>query len=186
MQIIPQFELTLFGGWLSLLPMILIQILNIFGVSPEARKRLFDRSDYTSYQKFLLIISKSTSVILLCLLIFTPLSTEIPELIIGFFLIIIGVIGGRMAVVNFKNTPLDTPVTQGLYKYSRNPQEVMLTIIFIGACITISSWGALIILGISRIFNHISIVAQEQACLRLYGDSYREYMNSVPRYLIFF
>ena len=108
------------------------------------------------------------------------------ELVIGFLLIVIGVIGVRIAVINFVNTPINEPVTGGLYKYSRNPQEVMLTVIFIGAGISISSWGALIILAIDRIINHASIVAQEQSCIRQYGESYKQYLKEVPRYFLFF
>ena len=185
MEVFPQLELTLLGGWLSLLPMGIIQTVNIFGVSPEARARLFDRSEHSSHQRLLLVISKTISLILLFLLIFTPLSGEIAEIIIGFFIIIIGCVGVRMAVMDFIRTPINEPVTKGLYKYSRNPQEVMLSLIMIGACITISSWLALVILGISRILNHFSILAQEQACIIQYGDSYKEYMERIPRYFFF-
>jgi protein-S-isoprenylcysteine O-methyltransferase Ste14 len=30
------------------------------------------------------------------------------------------------------------------------------------------------------------IVAEEKACLQQYGESYRSYMQRVPRYLLFF
>jgi protein-S-isoprenylcysteine O-methyltransferase Ste14 len=186
MELFPEFELTALGGWLSLLPMVLIQSVNIFSSSPEARTRLFDRSKHTSDQRMLLLISKTTSLLVLILLIFTPLSSEIVEVITGFFIIIIGCVGVRMAVLNFINTPINQPVTKGLYKYSRNPQEVMLSLIFIGGCITIGSWLALLALGLSRILNHFSILAQEQACIQQYGESYEEYMNSIPRYFLFF
>ena len=186
MEFFPQLELSLLGGWLSLLPMILIQMLNIFGISPEARKRLFERSNYSFYQKILLLISKSTSLALLFILILTPLSIVMIEIVIGLIFIGIGVIGVRIAVLNFVNTSPDEPVIRGLYKYSRNPQEVMLTFILFGACLTIGSWSALLILGVSRVFNHISIVAQEQACIRQYGDSFKDYMTKVPRYFLFF
>ena len=186
MEIFPPLELTLLGGYLSLLPMIVIQIVNIFGSPPQARARLFDRSSHSSYQRILLVISKTVSLLLLIFLVFTPLSGEIVEIITGFFIIIIGCVGVRLAVIDFINTPSNEPVTRGLYKYSRNPQEVMLSLIMLGACITISSWLALLILGISRIINHFSIVAQEQACIQQYGDSYKEYMERIPRYFLFF
>ena len=185
MELFPPLELTLLGGWLSLIPMVIIQIVNIFGVSSQARARLFDRSEHSSYQRVLLVISKSTSLILLFLIIFTPLSGEIAEIITGFFIITMGCVGVMMAVMDFISTPINEPVTKGLYKYSRNPQEVMLSLIMFGACITISSWLALVILGVSRIINHISILAQEQACIKQYGDSYKEYMKRIPRYFLF-
>ena len=186
MELFPPLELTLLGGWLSLLPMVFIQIVNIFRVSPQVRARLFDRSAHSSYQRILLVISKTISLLLLVNLIFTPLSGEIAEIITGFFIITIGCVGVRIAVIDFKNTPINEPVTRGLYKYSRNPQEVMLSLIMFGACITISSWLALMTLGVSRIINHFSILAQEQACIQQYGDSYKEYMERIPRYFLLF
>ncbi len=186
MELFPMLELKLLGGWLSLLPLILIQFVNIFASPPEARARLFDRSSHTSNQRIFLVISKVISLLVLILLVFTPLSEETVEIISGFTIIIIGCIGVRIAVLNFIKTPINEPVTIGLYKYSRNPQEVMLSLILFGACITIGSWVALLTLMISRVLNHVSIVAQEQACIQQYGDSYIEYMKQIPRYFLFF
>ena len=185
MEIFPPLELNLLGGWLSLLPMAFVQFVNIFGSSPEERTRLFDRSSHTSNQRLFLVISKTISLLLLILLVFTPLSEISIEITIGSTIIIIGCIGVRIAVLNFIKTPIDEPVTIGLYKYSRNPQEVMLSLILFGACITIGSWVALLTLAISRVINHVSIVAQEQACIQQYGDSYFEYMKQIPRYFLF-
>ena len=186
MELFPPLELKLLGGWLSLLPLVLIQFVNIFGSPSEARARLFYRSSHTSNQRVFLVISKAVSVLVLILLVFTPLSEETVEMITGFTIIIIGCIGVRFAVLNFIKTPTNEPVTIGLYKYSRNPQEVMLSLILFGACITIGSWVALLTLGISRVLNHVSIVAQEQACIQQYGNSYIEYMKQIPRYFLFF
>jgi len=186
MEFFPPLELTLLGGWISLLPMVFTQAVNIFTSPPQIRARLFDRSEHSSSQRILLVISKTISILLLILLIFTPLSGEIPEIITGFFIITIGCVGVRMAVIDFIKTPINEPVTRGLYKYSRNPQEVMLSLIMFGACITISSWIALLTLGVARVINHFSIVAQEQACIKQYGDSYKEYMERIPRYFFFF
>lgn len=83
-------------------------------------------------------------------------------------------------------TPLDEPVTRGLYKYSRNPQETMLSITFFGACFTVDSWFLTLFFGFSRIFNHFHILAQEKACLMEYGEDYQENMKNVPRYFLFF
>lgn len=33
---------------------------------------------------------------------------------------------------------------------------------------------------------HGTILGEEQYCLRTYGESYREYLKKVPRYLLFF
>lgn len=36
------------------------------------------------------------------------------------------------------------------------------------------------------ILEHLGIVAEEEICLKQYGDTYRAYLKHVPRYLLFF
>jgi protein-S-isoprenylcysteine O-methyltransferase Ste14 len=38
---------------------------------------------------------------------------------------------------------------------------------------------------ISRLFQHLGILAEEEACLAQYGESYRAYVERVPRYFLF-
>ena len=95
-----------------------------------------------------------------------------------------GLAGFITSLFNFKNTPLDQPVTRGLYRISRHPQVLMLFIMSIGICITIGSWLVLFIVIISSLFLHSRDLAEEEACLERYGDSYRNYMKLVPRYFL--
>jgi len=95
-------------------------------------------------------------------------------------------VGLRIAVSNFITTPLDQPVTKGLYSFSRNPQETMLSIIMLGIGFIVGSWIVLILVVISRIFNHFNILAQEEACIKQYGESYQEYLRTIPRYFLVF
>ncbi len=90
------------------------------------------------------------------------------------------------AIVNFIKTPMNKPVTTGMYKISRHPQDTSIFISFIGICLCIGSWIALLILLISHIFKHYSVLAEEEACVEQYGESYKEYMKKIPRYMLFF
>ena len=92
--------------------------------------------------------------------------------------------GFVIALLNFKKTPFDQPVTRGLYRISRHPQQLMFFISFFGICIAIGSWLALLILIISKFFGHFRTLEEEKACLEQYGDSYRAYIKSVPRYFL--
>jgi protein-S-isoprenylcysteine O-methyltransferase Ste14 len=90
------------------------------------------------------------------------------------------------ALFDFKNTPLNEPVMRGIYKISRHPQITMASLMLLGTCIAMGSWLALIILLIARTLGHFGIVAEEEVCLKQYGDTYRAYMDKVPRYFMFF
>jgi protein-S-isoprenylcysteine O-methyltransferase Ste14 len=91
-----------------------------------------------------------------------------------------------VAMLNFKDTPPNQPVTKGLYRISRHPQIVALFILIAGICVAIGSWTALFMLVISRLLQHYSILAEEEICLMRYGEPYRAFMERVPRYFIVF
>jgi protein-S-isoprenylcysteine O-methyltransferase Ste14 len=90
------------------------------------------------------------------------------------------------ALVNFRNTPMDVPVTQGLYRYSRNPQWVMFFILMQGMAIAVGSWTIAMLFFTRAVFNHFRILGEEKTCLERYGDSFQKYLDEVPRYLLIF
>ena len=106
--------------------------------------------------------------------------------IVGLILYAIGLAGLVAAMLTFKDTPLNQPVTKGVYKISRHPQIVALFILFLGICVAIGSWTALFMLLMSKLLQHFGILAEEEVCLRQYGESYHAFMERVPRYFLFF
>jgi protein-S-isoprenylcysteine O-methyltransferase Ste14 len=38
----------------------------------------------------------------------------------------------------------------------------------------------------SRLLQHFGILAEEEVCLKRYGEPYRVFMERVPRYFLFF
>ena len=69
---------------------------------------------------------------------------------------------------------------------SSDAQTVALFVLFLWVCVAIGSWLALFALMMSRLLQHFGILAEEEACVRRYGASYRAYMERVPRYFLFF
>jgi len=148
--------------------------------------RLFDRSGWDKRQVVFTVMGKLFSLGCLVLIIFAPLQIGSSAFIFGMILYALGLVGLIIAIFDFKNTPLGEPVTRGLYRVSRHPQILMLFVLFLGICIAIGSWLVLVMLIISKLFQHFGILAEEEACLEQYGDSYRTYMKRVPRYFQFF
>jgi protein-S-isoprenylcysteine O-methyltransferase Ste14 len=106
--------------------------------------------------------------------------------VVGAVLIAFGLLGLIKALFDFKNTPLDEPVTRGLYRVSRHPQIVMSSVVLLGACIAIGSWPALAFWAVARLLEHFGILAEEEICLKQYGEPYQAYMKRVPRYFVIF
>ena len=148
--------------------------------------RLFDRSGRTQRQVVFTVIGKLCALGCLALLIFTPLKIGSTVFIIGTVVVALGLIGLAKALFDFRNTPLGEPVARGLYKVSRHPQIVMSSVVLLGGCIAIGAWSALLMLLAARLFGHFGILAEEEICLRQYGDAYRAYMKRVPRYFVLF
>jgi protein-S-isoprenylcysteine O-methyltransferase Ste14 len=62
----------------------------------------------------------------------------------------------------------------------------MLSLAFLGASIAMGSWPSFLLMAVAVVGGHFRLVAEEKACIQQYGDAYREYMQRVPRYFLFF
>ncbi len=188
MELIPAFEIGWRNGWLLLALLYLIMgiLLLTFPKYVVAKLYEYDRSSWSKRQRAFYFIGRLLVLIYLVLIIFTPLKIGSNILIPGIILFVVGLTGFIIALFTFKNTPPDNLVTHGIYRISRHPQVLMLFILGFGICISIGSWLALFIQILSSLFGRSRTLAEEQACLDRYGDSYQSYMKNVPRYFIFF
>ena len=116
----------------------------------------------------------------------TPLKIGDVVFVIGISVFSLGLIGFVIALVNFKNTPVDQPVSSGLYRISRHPQQLAISVAFLGISIAIGSWTAFALMIIGVIGGHNKILAEEEACSEQYGKSYKNYMERTSRYFMFF
>src|SRR4030067_1336763 len=158
MELFPPLELGWLNGWILLALEFLIQGFLLLVFPKDVVTRLFDRSGWSVKQRVYLIIGKVFSLITLVLIIFTPLQIDPGVFILGMILYAIGLVGLVVAMFNFKATPLDQPVTEGVYKISRHPQIVAQLIFLLGICVAIGSWMALFTLLMSRLLQHFSIL----------------------------
>ena len=186
MELTPTLELGLLNGWILLIIEFVIEGGLLLVFPKDVVSRLFDRSGWSTKQRVFTILGKVFSLACLILIVLTPLKMNSSLFIVGIILYVTGLVGLVVAMLNFKDTPLDQPVSKGVYMFSRHPQIVAVTIVFVGVCLAIGSWLALFTLVISRLLQHFWILAEEEACLKRYGESYRAYMEKVPRYFLFF
>lgn len=186
MDLIPELKFGLINGWIPLLLFYVIFGIMLISFPRSVVTRLYDRSGWTKTQKILSPLGKIFILSWLFLAIFTPLKPSQGGFVLGSILYALGLVGILVALLNYKNTPLDQPVTTGLYKISRNPQQVTILILFFGISFAIGSWLATILLAFGAVMAHIRIIAEEKSCLEQYGASYKDYMEQVPRYFVFF
>ena len=186
MELFPALQIGWLNGWLPMSILYLIFGILLLVFPKEVVGRLYDRSDWSRRQRGLVLMGKLMALVLFPLIIFTPLKIGTPVFVLGTVIFALGLVGFVVALFNFRNTPLDQPVTRGLYRVSRHPQQFTLLVAGVGISIAIGSWPVLWILLVGLVFTHLKILAEEASCLRQYGDSYRAYMERVPRYFLFF
>jgi protein-S-isoprenylcysteine O-methyltransferase Ste14 len=186
MELFPALNIGWLNGWLVIVFLGLTDAA-LFLVFPKAVvKRLWDRSGWSQKQQSFTIAGKLCALACLGLLTFTPLKVEQWVFDVGVILTLLGWIGLVKALLDFKNTPLDEPVTRGLYRISRHPQVVMSSVVILGGCVMIASWAAIVFWAAARLMEHVGILAEEDVCLKQYGEAYRAYMKRVPRYFLYF
>jgi protein-S-isoprenylcysteine O-methyltransferase Ste14 len=186
MELIPALRIGWLNGWLVIILLAFTDIILFLSFPKPVVARLFDRSGWSEQQRAFTIAGKLCALVCLVLITLTPLKIRNMVFIIGATLIVLGLIGLVKALFDFKDTPLDEPVTRGLYRVSRHPQIVMSSVVLLGGCIAISSWVAVAFWAVARLMEHFGIVAEEQVCLKKYGEAYCAYLKHVPRYFVFF
>jgi len=186
MELTPALEIGWLNGWILLCVLYLFLGVLVLSFPKDARVRLFkyDRSRWSIPHRIIFVMGKSLAFVYIIMIVFTPLKIGSVAFIPGIIIFTIGLALFTIALLNFKNTPLDQPVTRGIYGISRHPQILSLFILAFGICMAIGSWLALFLLIISPLFGRCRILEEEKACREQYGDLYRAYMKRVPRYFL--
>lgn len=73
--------------------------------------------------------------------------------------------------------------TGGLYRYSRNPQTVGYSVVFVGAALLSNSMlvATLVVIGVAWLF--LAVLAEEPWLREQYGEDYDDYCREVPRFV---
>lgn len=77
-------------------------------------------------------------------------------------------------------------ITQGIYRFSRNPIYVVNAWILVSIGLLSGVWILFVTLIIYLVSTHFAILAEERYCRERYGNAYREYLKRTPRYILFF
>lgn len=111
---------------------------------------------------------------------------------IGLLLLAAGFLMASQAVREFKRAdtnvevykPATSLVTSGLYRYSRNPIYVGLTLAYLGAGLLADSLWVLVLLIPVLVLIHYGVILREEEYLqRKFGAAYFHYVRSVRRWL---
>src|SRR5262245_7333289 len=80
--------------------------------------------------------------------------------------------------------PTNALVTEGPFRYSRNPIYVALTLLYVGAALLSNALWILLLVVPAVLVLRYGVIAREEAYLtRKFGEAYRQYTAQVRRWL---
>jgi protein-S-isoprenylcysteine O-methyltransferase Ste14 len=186
MELFPELSLGWLNGWIAPALLVLVDGILFLTYPKPVLVWVWNRSGWSRKQAALTVIGKIFALFFLVLIALSPLKIGQPVFFIGLALSAAGLAGLAKALIDFRGTPLGEPVDRGIYRISRHPQIVMSSLVLLGAGIAAGSWAALMLFAVARFFSHWGLVAEEEICLKKYGESYRQYLRRVPRYFLVF
>ena len=121
-----------------------------------------------------------------------PVLIPFPGSLIGFLFIILGCNFAISAIGQFRkrNTPVipfrttTYLVTEGPYRFSRNPMYFGLVLILLGIAICLATPGPFFIIPLFMLVIHWRFIAREEEALeKQFGAQYRAYCRQVRRWI---
>lgn len=192
MSIIPELTVGLQTAWWFSAIYIIGNLIIMFIFPKESWSRFFGGSDSEFTKNKNEVRRKIEDVVshicwfgLIVYAIFVPIKFGTIYFYLGLAIFIIGMLLYEISLINYTSTPVGKPVTRGLYKISRNPIYVFDYVLWIGIGVLTASWIVLLVKTIGSIAQHYLIIEEEYFCLEKYGESYKNYMQKIPRYLGF-
>ena len=189
MSFIPPFEIGVWNAWIFMLVWVFFNAADPnWLVRRRNFKALFKKSSvippYTRTEKGINVFSISILVLLLIYSIFLPLPLGTVWFYAGLGIFILGLVIWEVVGISWVATPLDAPITTGLYRYSRHPMYIAIFLKLMGTSIASAS-GLFLLLALTYVVLQLLLLvpSEERYCLEKYGETYREYMNRTPRWI---
>ena len=184
MSLVPVVEIGVWNAWIFMIWLLVAFLLVPLNIIPKGREEGSDfTAEFSKTQKYVLRSLHIIYLLSIIYSIFVPLKLGTAWFYAGLPIYLLGLILYAMVWVGFATTPPDKPVTRGIYRYSRNPMQLSQVVIFLGVGIATASWIFLWLSVIYMITPLLWVDAEERHCLKVYGDAYREYMKTTPRWI---
>ena len=187
MSWLPAFKIGLWNAWMLMLYVPLLSPImrvvdKVVGTS-EIFKKMGGDVSYQKGEKKAYSIYMVVLLILLAYSIFIPLKLGTVWFYAGLTIYLVGLVMLLTGIINVAITPLGKPFTNGIYRFSRHPGYFSMFITFMGVSVASASWVFLLLSIVSMILQNSSAIAEERACLEIFGGEYQEYMNRTPRWI---
>jgi protein-S-isoprenylcysteine O-methyltransferase Ste14 len=185
LEFLPPLHLGVANAWLLLAVYFIGLTASALAFPEDKRKKLFLEPHYPRrHPRWVIIgIGRIAAIAYVALTLFSPLRLGTVHAYIGIAIYLIGYAVVMISLQNYRQTPTNKLVTSGLYRFSRNPQWLGLVGVFVGTALAIGGWLHFLLLFVLASAYHFQILLEEEICRSMYGVSYNDYMERIPRYL---
>ena len=187
MTLIPAFEIGIWNAWILWVLQFLSMIIPNLFMNEEAKLRTKRAPQLVPFNKTEKILALSTHVIVMpfsiVYSIFLPLKIDTAWFYIGLVIFILALVMSLMTTISFATTPVDKPVTSGIYQISRHPIYLSGFLLNLSIGIACASWVVLLCAILWIVLWHMVVPTEERFLAEKYGDAYCEYMNRTPRWI---
>jgi len=184
MSLMPEFKIGLWNAWIFMLTALLTCPFFIHYAGRRTmplQEEVFQ--NFSKTKKALFCSSKYIIFIAAFYSIFLPLKLGTMWFYVGLPIVLLGLAGMVIVMVNWANAPSDEPIAQGFYRYSRHPMYVTYFLVFLGTSIATASWLFLLFLFLFTAGTMAFVDFEEKGCFEQYGEAYRKYMDRTPRWI---
>ncbi|MBA7636457.1 hypothetical protein ES703_44077 [subsurface metagenome] len=187
MSLTPAFEIGIWNAWIFWVLQFLSMVIPNFFMSEEAKIRTKRAPQFVPFNKKEKILALSTHVVIMpfsiIYSIFLPLMIGTAWFYIGLVIFILALVMSLMTTIGFAITPVDKPVTGGIYRISRHPICLSGFLLNLSIAIACASWVILLCAILWIVFFQFVVPTEEHFLVEQYGNAYRKYMNRTPRWV---
>jgi protein-S-isoprenylcysteine O-methyltransferase Ste14 len=185
MSLVPAFKIGVWNAWIFMIwPWVDMLAVRLVGLDVYRRASGLPSEMKTNHRyRVVSYVSMAVDTMAVAYSIFLPLKLGTIWFYAGLAIFLIGLLVLTAATANFATTPLDVPITSGIYHYSRHPLYLASLLIYFSVGIASASWVFLLFFVIQSVFIRIAAVGEEGYCVEKYGEAYREYIDRTPRWL---
>jgi len=187
MSLLPAFNIGLWNAWILQVLFFLTMFIPDFFLDKEERNRAKRMSQIAPFKKTEKILALSTHVIIMPFVffysIFLPLKIGTAWLYSGLSIFAVALVISVVTIFNAASTPVDKPVTRGIYRISRHPIYLSGFVMYTGMGIACASWVVLLCAVLWIVIWSILLPYEERFLIEKYGDSYREYLIGTARWI---
>jgi protein-S-isoprenylcysteine O-methyltransferase Ste14 len=181
MSLVPAFELGLWNAWILNLPEFFFwpvgsKILQRRDIPTKTPGRETNGKTLTRILTLTILVSYMYSI-------FLPLKPCTICFYTGLLLYVAGILIEITALRTFSVTPVDKPVTTGIYSVSRNPMYIGEFLKGVGTGLACVSWMYTVLAITEIVLWHRVVLHEERDCLEKYGEAYQKYMTRIPRWI---